>query len=85
VTQSRLLLFAVLLLAPFAAVHAAETPSSRFVADTAVVLTDRADPILAYAAYELCGFLRKTTSMDVRQEEAESPRDRKSTRLNSSH
>jgi hypothetical protein len=45
---------------------------SRFVADTAVVLTDCANPILAYAADALCGFLRKTTSMDIRQQEAES-------------
>ena len=39
-----------------------------------MVLTDRADPILAYAADELCGFLRKTTSVDLRQQEAESHR-----------
>ena len=71
-TKNRHLPFAVLLLAPLATLHAADTPSSRFVADTAVVLADRADPILAYAVDELCGFLRKTTSMDVRQQESES-------------
>ena len=69
-TKNRLFLFAVLQLAPLATLHAAETPSGRFVADTAVVLTDRTDPIMAYAADELREFLRKTTSMDIRQEEA---------------
>jgi hypothetical protein len=44
-----------------------------FVADTAVVMTDRTDPILAYAADELCGFLRKTTSLYIRQNESEPP------------
>ena len=71
-TQNRLFLFAVLLLAPLATLHAADTPNRRFVADRAAVLTDRADPILAYAADELSGFLRQTTSMDIRQREAES-------------
>lgn len=42
-----------------------------FVADTAVVVTERANPILAYAADELCGFLRQTTRLDIRQQETE--------------
>jgi hypothetical protein len=50
-------------------------PESRgFVAETATVLTDRTQPILAYAADELCRFLKQTTSLDVRQEEPEAQR-----------
>ena len=70
--MKRLFLLASLIARLLDAMPAAlAAPSNPFVADTAVVVTERANPVLAYAADELCGFLRQTTSLDIRPQEAE--------------